>query len=354
MRNKTAKIVSLILVALFCFPMLSGSAEQLIVEREVFDTYGIEPILPLSGTLDISSIDYYHEYENDSLPGLHGGVDIIAPHGSSVMAVYSGVVEFAGYASDFGNYVLLRHTTADGVSFYSRYAHLSSVRVATSDTVSQGDIVGYVGMTGYAYVDHLHLEIFTTKNAGQYERSYTLKYLLSLSPAELSRMTFYYQTVEGEYNSQYRATVLGSGGSCYGRCGLNYEHNHISRYAEYIRALYYRSGIRMRYDAGAEAQLFSDASVRGRVYEQCDIDRDGHLSYFEVMSVTTLDLRGLGVVSVEGIEIFGNLSCVITDSNSEGGDDGTSGDGSDEQPPVYSLSVNYRIPVEHTVSACES
>lgn len=335
MRNKIVKIVSLILVALFCFPILSGSAEGLSVEREVFDNYGIEPILPLDGKLDIASIDYYYEDEDDSLPGLHGGVDIISAGGTSVMAVYSGVVEYAGYSSDYGNYVLLRHTTDEGVSFYSRYAHLSSYIVSTSDTVSQSDVIGYVGMTGFAYVNHLHFEIFTTKNAGQYERSYTVKYLLSLPTDQLSRMSFYYQPIEGEYNLQDRVRVLEGGGSCYSRCALDREHNHISRYASYIQALYYRSGFRMYYDSAAESELFSDAALRSYVYDVCDTDRDGHLSYREVMSVTTLDLRGLGVVSTEGLELFENLSNIITDGTAE----------------VHRLSVNYKIPTSHIVGA---
>ena len=335
MRNKISKTVSLILVALFCFPMLSGSAEGLAVEREVFDNYGIEPILPLEGKLDIGSIDYYYEDEDDSLPGLHGGVDIISSGGTSVMAVYSGVVEYAGYSSDYGNYVLLRHTTGEGVSFYSRYAHLSSYIVSTSDTVSQSDVIGYVGKTGNAYVNHLHFEIFTTQNAGRYERSYTVKYLLSLPSDQLSRMSFYYQPIEGEYNAQERVRVLGGGGSCYSRCALDSEHNHISRYAAYIQALYYRSGFRMYYDSGAESELFSDAALRSYVYDVCDTDRDGHLSYREVMSVTTLDLRGLGVVSTDGLEIFENLSNIVTDGTAE----------------VHRLSVNYKIPTSYTVSA---
>lgn len=335
MRRSIAKTVSLVLVALFCFPMLSGSAEALTVEREVFDNYGIEPILPLDGVLDIASIDYYYEDKDDAMPGLHGGVDIIAPRGSSVMSVYPGTVEYVGYTSDYGYHVLVRHTTAAGVSFYSRYAHLSEYIAIEGQTVAQGQVVGYVGMTGQAYVDHLHLEIFTTKNASRSERSYTLKYLLSLPISELSRLTFYYQPIEGEYNLQPRVKVLGSGGSCYSRCALNCEHNHVSRYALYISALYYRSGFRMKYDAAAEAALFSDPALRSHVYSVCDTDGDGHLSFCEVMSVTRLDLRGLGVVSTDGLEIFANLTDIITDAVDD----------------VHRLTVDYRIPAAYVQDA---
>lgn len=344
MKNRSIyKMVLLFLVALFCLPVISGSAMQLSVGREVFDTYGITMILPLDGNIDVASTDYYFEDEDDALPGLHGGVDMICALDTPVRAVYGGTVYSAGWSSSYGNTVVLRHALPSGLVFYSRYAHLNSYPVATGNAVVQGDVIGYAGSTGVSYVNHLHFELYVSESAGIYERSYTLKYLLSLGAEELSRMSFYYQPVEGEYNSQPRVSVLGSGGSCSSRCSLGYEHNHISRYAEYIKAFYERSpyswNCRMYYDVQAENALFGTGELRERIYNSADINGDGHLSYYEVMSVTTLDLRGLGVSTFDGIELFGNLSSVLTDDAS---------DTPTDPEPVYKLSVNYRLPLDST------
>ncbi len=348
-KNTVIRIVPLFLAALFCLPVLTGSAEELSVSRDVFDTYGIEPILPLEGEIDIASIDYYYEEQNDALPGLHGGVDMICAANTPVMAVYGGEVCLAEWSDSYGNTIVLRHTSSAGGVFYSRYAHLASYPVTEGDQVGQGDVIGYAGSTGQSYVNHLHLEIYTSDFPDKYERSYTTKYLLSLGVTELSRMSFYYHPVSGEYNSQPRVNTLGSGGSCRSRCGLYVEHDHISNYAEYIKAFYSRSAYswdcRYYYNYSAEASLFSDAALREYVYDNFDLDRDGHLSYFEAMSVTTLDLRGLGVRALDGIDIFENLTTVLTSDEDADEDTGTDAD------PSYRLNITYKLAHEYTNSA---
>jgi len=86
----------------------------------------------------------------------HKGVDYAAPVGTKVRAVSDAAVTFVGRQSGYGNVIILQHT--NGVS--TVYGHLS--RFATGlhrgQKVSQGDDIGYVGMTGMATGPHLHYE----------------------------------------------------------------------------------------------------------------------------------------------------------------------------------------------------
>jgi murein DD-endopeptidase MepM/ murein hydrolase activator NlpD len=86
----------------------------------------------------------------------HEGVDFAAPVGTRVRAAGDGTLEFAGWHGGYGNMVVLRHRGQTSTA----YAHLS--RVATGlqrgQRVAQGDIVGYVGATGWATGPHLHYE----------------------------------------------------------------------------------------------------------------------------------------------------------------------------------------------------
>ncbi len=86
----------------------------------------------------------------------HKGIDYAAPAGTRVKATGDGRVEFAGRKSNYGLLVELRHN--GGYSTY--YAHLSRFArgVRPGARIAQGDIVGYVGQTGWATGPHLHYE----------------------------------------------------------------------------------------------------------------------------------------------------------------------------------------------------
>jgi murein DD-endopeptidase MepM/ murein hydrolase activator NlpD len=86
----------------------------------------------------------------------HTGVDYAAPTGTGVKAVADAAVEFAGWQNGYGNVVVLRHEKR----YTSLYAHLSGFgrNIRAGALVSQGDLVGYVGMTGLATGPHLHFE----------------------------------------------------------------------------------------------------------------------------------------------------------------------------------------------------
>ena len=87
--------------------------------------------------------------------GMHGGVDLAAPTGTPVYAIAAGTVTRKGKTEANGNYIGLTH----GNGWGSLYLHLDSFAVNDGATVSQGQIIGYVGSTGWATGPHLHFEI---------------------------------------------------------------------------------------------------------------------------------------------------------------------------------------------------
>ena len=86
----------------------------------------------------------------------HRGIDYAAPVGTPVLAAGDGTVEVAGRTRANGNYIVLRH----GGKFSTKYLHLSRFarKARRGQTVRQGDIIGFVGATGYATGPHLHYE----------------------------------------------------------------------------------------------------------------------------------------------------------------------------------------------------
>jgi murein DD-endopeptidase MepM/ murein hydrolase activator NlpD len=85
----------------------------------------------------------------------HAGFDLAAPTGTRVGAAAAGEVVHAGPAGTYGNLVTVRHVGG----FETRYAHLSEIRVAKGDQVTEGQDVGAVGSTGHSTGPHLHFEI---------------------------------------------------------------------------------------------------------------------------------------------------------------------------------------------------
>ena len=86
----------------------------------------------------------------------HGAIDIAAATGTPIKATADGVVKQAGAVTNGGgNMVTISH--GDGLA--SVYAHQSSIAVKEGDHVKKGDIIGYVGQSGFATGPHLHFGI---------------------------------------------------------------------------------------------------------------------------------------------------------------------------------------------------
>jgi murein DD-endopeptidase MepM/ murein hydrolase activator NlpD len=87
----------------------------------------------------------------------HDGVDLAAPIGTPVHAAADGVIEFAGRQTGYGKVVMLQNPAP----YSTVYAHLSRFAkgVRQGIKVKQGQVIGYVGKTGWATGPHLHYEV---------------------------------------------------------------------------------------------------------------------------------------------------------------------------------------------------
>ena len=85
----------------------------------------------------------------------HRGTDIPAPEGTPILAAHSGTVIISGWNNSYGNQVLLDN----GAGLSTRYAHMTAVAVSAGETVTAGQVIGYVGNTGDSTGFHLHFEV---------------------------------------------------------------------------------------------------------------------------------------------------------------------------------------------------
>ena len=113
---------------------------------------------------------------------LHKGMDIGAPWGSPIYAVLDGVVQTAGRAGGYGNFIKLRHAGNIG----SGYGHMSSFAVRAGQHVRQGQVIGYVGSTGLSTGPHLHWEVWKNGQAVN-PKSISFTSVARLAGAELQR-----------------------------------------------------------------------------------------------------------------------------------------------------------------------
>lgn len=89
---------------------------------------------------------------------LHAGIDIGAPEGTPIKAAAAGTVVIAGWQGGYGNYTCIQHTGA----LSTCYAHQSQIATSVGATVTQGQLIGYVGNTGASFGAHLHFETRTS------------------------------------------------------------------------------------------------------------------------------------------------------------------------------------------------
>lgn len=85
----------------------------------------------------------------------HAGIDIAAGMGSNVVAARGGRISYIGWLGTYGNLIIVDH----GDGFTSRYAHLSAYNCSYGQSVSRGQVIGFIGSTGRSTGPHLHFEI---------------------------------------------------------------------------------------------------------------------------------------------------------------------------------------------------
>jgi murein DD-endopeptidase MepM/ murein hydrolase activator NlpD len=114
----------------------------------------------------------------------HKGVDYAATTGTPIRASADGTVDFAGNSGGYGNQVVLKHWS----NYSTAYAHMSRIApgMRKGAKISQGQVIGYVGSTGWSTGPHLHYEF---RVAGQAQDPNRLKSLAQqpLSQAEVAR-----------------------------------------------------------------------------------------------------------------------------------------------------------------------
>jgi murein DD-endopeptidase MepM/ murein hydrolase activator NlpD len=86
---------------------------------------------------------------------MHTGIDIGAPSGTPVVSARAGIVIAADWEGGYGKLVRVDH--GDGLT--TSYSHLSQIAVHVGQQVYPGDLVGYVGTTGFSTGPHLLFEI---------------------------------------------------------------------------------------------------------------------------------------------------------------------------------------------------
>ncbi|HEY5980541.1 MAG TPA: peptidoglycan DD-metalloendopeptidase family protein [Microlunatus sp.] len=91
---------------------------------------------------------------------LHDGTDFGASCGQSIRAPYSGKVVEKYYNAGYGNRLIVDHGVVDGQFVTTAYNHAIRYTVGVGDHVSKGEVIGYVGTTGYSTGCHLHLMVY--------------------------------------------------------------------------------------------------------------------------------------------------------------------------------------------------
>ena len=114
----------------------------------------------------------------------HKGIDFAAALGTPIRASGDGVVDFAGVQGGYGNFIVLKHWA----SYTTAYGHMSRFApgVRRGMQVKQGDVIGYVGSTGWSTGAHLHYE-FRVANEARDPNSLKMIAQQPLTPSEMAR-----------------------------------------------------------------------------------------------------------------------------------------------------------------------
>ncbi len=94
-------------------------------------------------------------------PRLHAGIDLGTAAGAAVQAAAAGVIEYSGWISGYGYYILINHGPDDsGRTVRTGYAHLSNlIGSYAGKSVQAGEAIAYAGATGTVAGDCLHFEV---------------------------------------------------------------------------------------------------------------------------------------------------------------------------------------------------
>lgn len=113
-----------------------------------------KPLLPLKRAT-VTSIFGYRIHPITGELDFHTGLDLAAAQGTRIGAAWPGTVSEVGWSDIYGNYAIVSHSS--GLATF--YAHCDSIAVPEGAVLRQGELIGYVGSTGWSTGPHLHWEI---------------------------------------------------------------------------------------------------------------------------------------------------------------------------------------------------
>ncbi len=134
----------------------------------------------------------------------HKGIDFPAATGTPIRASGDGVIDFAGTQNGYGNFIIIKHWA----NYTTAYAHMSRFAngIKKGTKVSQGDVIGYVGTTGWSTGAHLHYE-FRVGGDARDPNTMNVQQQAPLTAAEMSRFKAYASDMS------HRFALLQPGGS---------------------------------------------------------------------------------------------------------------------------------------------
>lgn len=124
-------------------------------------------VAPVDGPHVITSSFSVREHPLFGYTKMHPAIDLAKNQGSPIYAIAAGTVTTAAYGDANGYYVSLAH----GSGYTSIYCHMTKYIVSVGDSVTQGQVIGYVGSTGWSTGPHLHFELHqngTALNPAEY------------------------------------------------------------------------------------------------------------------------------------------------------------------------------------------
>jgi murein DD-endopeptidase MepM/ murein hydrolase activator NlpD len=124
----------------------------------------------------------------------HKGIDFAAAVGTPIRATGDGIVDFAGVQGGYGNVVVVRH----GAAYSTAYAHMSRIAARRGAKVAQGEVIGYVGTSGWSTGPHLHYE-FRVNNDARDPDSIVAPHAPALAGTELQQ----FRSVAGDMRHRF-------------------------------------------------------------------------------------------------------------------------------------------------------
>jgi len=109
----------------------------------------------------------------------HPGMDIDGERGDMVLSPANGTVVWAGYKGGYGNLVEIDH----GNGLTTCYGHMSKLEAEVGETITRGQLIGYIGSTGRSTGPHLHFELRLN------DKPINPRHFLPQEPADLKSIT---------------------------------------------------------------------------------------------------------------------------------------------------------------------